>query len=356
MGRDAASATPVTLEDKVAFLRLPSSYPHSPPTVTAVETHMSWVFLAGDLAFKLKKPVRYSYLDFTTLEARFFACREEVRLNSRLAPGVYLGVTPLGVTAAGRLNVEGQGPVADWLVKMRRLPAERMLDWLIENGAASPDAIDKAAARLVAFYRRAPPVSQSPDEVVQRFAREHALDAAVLGDPRFAVDHGLAAEVLDGMRRALGQVRPLISARVELGVYVEGHGDLRPEHVCLLPEPVIIDCLEFSRDLRLLDPFDEVAFLALECERLGAAWVGERFLAVCRRELAHPAPPPLLQFYRAARALLRARLALAHLLEPNPRTPHKWEPRARCYLELANDALGQFSRDMAQNGAGAALW
>lgn len=353
MGDQLASVAAIDLETKLRFLRQPSSYPGLPSSVTAIETHMSWVFLAGDLAFKLKKPIRYAYLDFTALDSRAFACREEVRLNARLAPDVYLDAVPLRVTAAGGLAFGAHGAIVDWLVKMKRLPADRMLDWLIEYGTVLPQDVDAAALRLVTFYRKAEPVKQSADEVWLRFAREHEFDAKVLGDQRFALDGGHVDSVLRDMQRAIEDVRPSIQQRTELGVYVEGHGDLRPEHVCLLPEPVIIDCLEFNRDLRLLDPFDEVAFLGLECERLGAAWIGERLLSECQRQLQHAAPPALIQFYRAARALLRARLALAHLLEPNPRTPQKWEPRARHYLDLANVALQRFHKLASDGGTSA---
>jgi uncharacterized protein len=225
---------------------------------------------------------------------------------------------------------------------MRRLPASRMLDWMIEHGSVKEPEVDAAASLLVAFYKNATAVAQSAEEVWQRFAGEHERDVKMLENRRFDIDHAQAGRVVRYMSAALVDVRPLLQRRSDERAYIEGHGDLRPEHICLLPHPVIIDCLEFSRDLRLLDPFDEIAFLDLECERLGAAWIGRRLLSHCRRELLHPAPVTLHHFYRAARALVRARLALAHLMEPSPRTPEKWEPRARHYIGLAEAALGQF--------------
>jgi len=336
---DLTGLATIGFAEKLRFLREPSSYPHGPEDVTALETHMSWIFLAGAFAFKLKKPVSYEFLDFTTLGRREFACREEVRLNARLAPGVYLGAVPLRLGGAGQLTLEGGGKVVEWLVKMKRLPASRMLDWLIERGTVPEQEVDAAARHLISFYQTAEPVNQSSDQVWQRFAAEHSRDAGVLGNPRFHIDHQQVARVLEDMKTALGAVRPLLQTRSAQNIYVEGHGDLRPEHICLLPEPVIIDCLEFSRELRILDPFDEIAYLDLECDRLGAAWIGQRVLSLCQRELAQPPPPALLQFYRAARALLRARLALAHVTEPAPRLPKKWEPRARHYIALAEAAL-----------------
>lgn len=328
-----------TLTDKVAFLSRPQSYLHRPSEVVVKETHMSWVFLAGDRVYKLKKPVFYPFLDFATLEVRRRNCLEEVRLNARLAQGIYLGVIPLNATDAGEFSLDLPGTVVEWLVCMKRLPAARMLDELIAAGAVDPLDVEKAAAKLMRFYRAAPALDVRADWVIARFAAEHRQDARVLSDSRFDLEPVRTRRTLEGMRAALEHIGPLLQRRAAEKVYVEGHGDLRPEHVCLTTEPAFIDCLEFNRDLRVLDPFDEIAYLALECKRLGAAWVGEIFLSAARQTLSAPAPEPLIAFYRAARALLRARLALAHLLEPNPRTPEKWEPRARQYIAIAEESL-----------------
>ena len=303
---------------------------------------MAWVFLAGELAFKMKKPVRYEFLDFTSLSAREFTCREELRLNRRLAPGVYLEVVALRLDDAGALTFASGGPAVEWLVKMKRLPAERMLDYAMEHRTVNDADIAAVAETLAEFYRTAPPVAQALDLVCQRFSAEHQRNMVLLSDARFKLDHTLAGEVLQRMTKALPAARPLLERRVESGAFIEGHGDLRPEHVCLVSPPVIIDCLEFNRDLRLVDPFDEIAFLDLECERLGEPWIGRKILDICLRELSPAPPAELLAFYRCSRALLRARLALAHLTELNPRLPEKWEPRARTYIALAEAALAQF--------------
>jgi aminoglycoside phosphotransferase family enzyme len=124
---------------------------------------------------------------------------------------------------------------------------------------------------------------------------------------------------------------------------LDGHGDLRPEHICLLHPPVAIDCLEFNPQLRQVDPFDELAYLALECAVAGAPWVGDRVLRGCAAALQdHPAPA-LIHLYTAHRALLRARLAMAHLLDAAPRTPTKWAPQASLYVTHALVALDAFN-------------
>lgn len=338
----------VSIAQKVAVLSDSAIYSHRPQHVDIIETHMAWVFLADEFVFKMKKPVQYEFLDFTTLSAREFTCREELRLNRRLASEIYLGVVPLRQDRAGALTFAGDGPVVEWLVKMKRLPADRMLDYAIEHGTVREADVVRFAEELAAFYRAAPPVAQSLEQICRRFAAEHERNVALLSDGRFELDHVMTGTVLVGMTKALSTARPLLNVRVEAGVFLEGHGDLRPEHVCLVAPPVVIDCLEFNRDMRLVDPFDEIAFLDLECERLGAPWVGQKVFDIYQRELSFPLPDGLFAFYRSTRALLRARLALAHLIESNPRTPAKWEPRARAYVKIAHAGLLQFEAALSR--------
>ncbi|MFM1988612.1 MAG: hypothetical protein RJA99_1569 [Pseudomonadota bacterium] len=347
----AAGPAPTDARDPPAeaarldFLRSSAAFgtPADPQAaVETIETHMAWVFLAGDRAWKLKKAVRFPYLDFSTLAAREQACREELRLNARLAPGVYLGLDALrwdGRTLSRvpePVPAEG-GRTLDWLVRMRRLPRERMLDVLAARGAATPDDVDALAALLADFYRRAPPLPPDPDASVARFAREHATNARLLADPRFAVDG--AADAIARFGHVLARDRDRLRARALDGRLVDGHGDLRPEHVCMTRPPVIIDALEFDPALRRLDPFEEIALLDVECEVAGAPWIGPRIAAALAEALGDDAGPALVPLYRAYRALLRARLALAHLLEPEPRRAAHWRPQAQRFVAAALRAL-----------------
>jgi aminoglycoside phosphotransferase family enzyme len=335
----APEAAAVVLERKVRFLSSPEAYPHRPPEVLVKETHMSWVFLAGDRVFKMKKPVRYPHLDFASLEARESNCREEVRLNARLAPHTYLGVMPLRMTADGRLTLEVEGEVVDWLVRMRRLPEERMLDRLIAQGSVMDTDLDRLAEVLTAFYTQAEPADIPPSTYAYRFAREQAANRDVLSRRSFAVDHGRVPAVLDRLDAAIAQAQGLLEDRLRAGRILEGHGDLRPEHICLSEPLVIFDCLEFNRDLRLVDPFDELAFLGMECSLLGAPWLGPALMDRLAVGLGSRPPETVIRFYTAFRAVVRARLALAHLLDAIPREPAKWEPLATRYLLLAEGAL-----------------
>lgn len=321
------------LADKVALLRRADSYPGAPAEIVARETHMSWVFLAGPDVYKLKKPVRFSYLDFSTLDRREQACRAEVALNRRLAPDVYLGVVPL--TAANGLALDGAGEPVDWLVHMKRLDERFMLDRMIGEGRLVPKDVDRLADVLADFYRRAEPVTLSPAVYVAETRRMLVLNRSVLLDPRFSMPAGLVRCVDAVLDRFLAHFGGLIAARLTARRVVDGHGDLRPEHIFLGEYIRIIDCLEFNARLRIVDPFDEIAYLALECERLGAGWAGARLRRRMTRLLRDGPTDALFTFYHAYRAMLRARLAIAHLYEAQPRTPEKWPPLARAYLALA---------------------
>jgi uncharacterized protein len=327
----------VNLDAKVDLLRSSAGATVAPEIR---ETHMSWVVMDRDTVWKLKKPVRYSFLDFSTLAAREHACREELRLNRRLAPATYLGVVAIVRQFDGRLVLgPADGEIVDWLVKMRRLPAHRALDHAIRVSTVTISQIDALAECLAAFYRAAPTAELGPAAYASRFAAEHSINRNLLLHDRFKPELAGAAVTLDAFDRALEARRPLLDGRVAAGRIVEGHGDLRPEHVFLLDTPVIIDCLEFNRELRLVDPFDELSFLSLECEIAGAAWIGERLFARCTELLDDRPQPQLLAFYRAYRALLRGRLSAAHLFEEQPRDAERWLPQAQRYVALAARAL-----------------
>lgn len=323
-----------SVADKVAFLSRPEAYAHAIGELTRKETHMSWVFLVGDRVYKLKKPVCFPYLDFSTLARREAACRAEFSLNRRLAPDVYIGVTPLVVSRQG-LSLGGEGRIVDWLVVMRRLDDRWALEQVVREGRLDASQLDRLITTLVRFYRRARPVLLSAGAHLAAWPRNLTLNRRVLLDPRFDLPSGLIRRIDCTLRRFVGEHRNMLQARVRRHRIVDGHGDLRPEHIWLDHEVRIIDCLEFNARLRAVDPLDEVAFLTLECERLGAAWAGQYIREGIEQGLREGTSSELFHFYRCYRATLRARLAIAHLFEVLPRTPEKWPRLARTYLDIA---------------------
>lgn len=323
-----------TSADKLALLRQPDAYAHACGEVATRETHMSWLFFAGNRVYKLKKPVRFPFLDFSTLARRERACRAEFALNRRLARDVYLGVTPLTVGPNG-LSIGGDGAVVDWVVVMRRLDEAATLEHAILSGSLRQAQLDELVSVLAQFYRTTRRVFVSPAHHFAVWQRNLAYCRRVLLERRLGLPAGLV-RYIDGVQwRFLVERAALVRRRAIGRSIVDGHGDLRPEHIWLDHAIRIIDCLEFNPSLRAVDPLDEVAFLCLECERLGCRWAADYVRRRMSRALLVRADDPLFAFYRCYRASLRASLAIAHLLEPNPRTPEKWPPLARTYLQFA---------------------
>ena len=327
-----------TEAEKVVFLSRREIWPHVPDEVKVIETHMSWVFLVGARVYKLKKPVRTAFLDFSSIARREAAVDEELRLNRRLAPGVYLGRKAVRIDSEGSLTLGDAGRVVDWLVEMRRLPEDRTLQSLISAGLVTQSDLVPFIKALAVFYRNLAPADITPARFVSGFIREHRETRRVLTNPVLGFDGANITEALVRFEETYKSVRPLLEDRVRAGRVVEGHGDLRPEHVFLTEPTVVIDSLEFNRNLRTVDPFDELAYLCVECARLGADWVLPALRKQLEAALEDRPDPSLLAFYWRYRALLRARIALLHLAEPVLREPGKWRPLARDYLDLARQA------------------
>ncbi len=327
----------VPLRDKVRALRACSTYDEASGPIEAIETHFAWVFLDAHRAYKLKKPVRVGALDQTTLEAREKSCAAEVRLNRRLAPGVYLGVTPLVRREDGTLHVGGPGLTVDWLVVMRRLPSELMLDRAIEAGKVPHERLVKVGELLAQFYSQQPPIEVSPDAYMRRMICGARDDMTELSAPDMALSGALLEPLARQALAACEHVREDLESRARDRRIVEGHGDLKPEHICLSDPPYIIDSLEFSLDLRTLDPGEELAFLSVECERLGNEQAGERIFQSYLRSSRDPISERLMDFYRCRRALVRAKLMAWHLRDPEVRNDRFWATQADTYLRKAQE-------------------
>jgi len=323
------------IEEKVAFLSNAASYPVEADSVEVLETHMSWVFLVGPWVYKLKKPVVRQLFDFTTVDNRYKNCVEEARLNIRLGGDTYIGVEQLSIVAGGGLALGRQGIPVDWLVVMRRLPAASMLETQIKSGAVEYRRVRAAAELLARFYGSAESVQLSGEQYLERLRR------GISDNYRQLVDYSLPGE---RVRSVCNQQMALLennsirfADRATAGCLVEAHGDLRPEHVCLTDPPVVIDCLEFSRDLRIRDPADELSFLAMECEKLGDGEVGKILFEVYGQITGDEPETSLVAFYKAYRASERAKLAIWHLDDDYQERRGPWRQKALDYLAIASD-------------------
>jgi aminoglycoside phosphotransferase family enzyme len=234
------------------------------------------------------------------------------------------------VAPDGRLALNGRGEVCEWLEKMVRLPAADMLDRLIADRRLTPEHVDRIALLLVHFSRPLPP-ERDGTTYPQRLRSDLDANAEALADPAYGLGTARIERLHTALRAAHAACTETLRGRAEAGRLVEGHGDLRPEHVAVLPQPLVIDCLEFNREFRILDPVDELGYLGLECERLGAGWVGPRLLEVYTAAMDDSPPRGLVDFYQAH----RAKLAAWHTRDHHPASDARWLGRAARYLELA---------------------
>ena len=250
---DGAFADPTggQLDDKLRFFGCPATYPCAPGHVVARETHMSWVFMGGDRVYKLKKSVRFVYLDFSTLARREAACRAEYLLNRR--PDVYLGVVPLTISTSG-LAISGDGPAVDWLVVMRRIEENETLDAALRGGWLKPLQIDQLAVTLGALYAHAPRVPLEPEHYLVGWRKALTDNCRVLFNARFGLPQGCVERIARVQRQFYAQRLALLRERIHRRRFVDAHGDLRPEHIWLREPVTINDYLEFDPSLRALDP------------------------------------------------------------------------------------------------------
>jgi len=326
-GRSADSVDDITAA-KLAFLTDPASYPHEPPRVETRETHFAWVFLAGERAYKMKKPSHLRGADWRTTEGRELACREELRLNRRLSAPTYLAVQPLVETASG-FRIGGSGCAVDWLLVMRRLDERRMLDSVLDAGTLVPGDLDAVLRFLIDFYKSRDPLPFTPDTYLQRLhARiEEALSA--LQRVELGLPAGRIGPLTQQLRATFQALRPQLEERATARRIAEIHGDLRAEHVWLGPPVQIIDALEVYADLRMLDTAEEVAMLALECERPTSPWASAYLRDHYRHLAADPISTRIFEFYMALRAVTHAKLAIWHLDDPQQfPDPAPWRARA----------------------------
>lgn len=331
--------TSLSIDDKVAFLSQPAAYPFAAGAVDVKETHMSWVFLVNGFVYKMKKPVSYDLFDHRTLKSRLVNSREEIRINSFLAKDIYLGVVPLVMNAMGRPELEGKGETVEWLVKMKRIPEANMLDYAIEHCCLDEKEVRDAAVLLARYYETAPVVSVKRDEYLRKVEVDIRLTHLQLCLPLYGFTAVLLKKISEGLLAFLSDHSALLLERIKAKKIIDAHGDLRPEHICLKPVPLIIDRLEFCKALRGMDTAEELAYLSMECEMLGNRRVGELFLEEYTRCIGDVVPGSLLQFYKAKKAFTRAYLVIRHIEEDRYKNDPKWPAKAAAYLRLAEACL-----------------
>lgn len=322
-----------------ALLR-PSAWPWPVERVRLVETHISRVLIGGDHAVKLKRPVRYSFVDYSTLERRYQACLDEVRLNRLLSDDIYQGVVPILQDGDGyRIGeVDEGGEAVDWAVLMRRIDDADLLSERLRSGDV-PDALaDLLADRLVPFHQQRPAWGDDDPDAALGVLADVLIEN--LDELHPFADDPLPSGELDlvdrEVRRFIEERHDLLRERVARGWVREGHGDLRCEHVVVERGRVqIVDCTEFNVDLRRADVASDLAFLLMDLHRLGAPDEVTRRLVDRYRDAGIDLPPSLLRLYWIHRALVRAKVLCLRLpdVSGDERKAIAW--RAVDYLHVA---------------------
>ncbi|TDJ78470.1 MAG: hypothetical protein E2O39_01425 [Planctomycetota bacterium] len=333
------------MESIRSALARPEAYAGPPRAVTTLETHISMLFFVDDRVYKVKKDIALPFLDFSTPERRRHFCEEEVRLNRRLAPDVYLGVVPVRRDDAGVIRMGGEGATIDWAVEMVRLPEHRMLASLLDEGEVDNEQMNALAELLVAFHGDA---TRGPS--IDRFGSPGAIAAIVLenfaetrefadpASPLWTVSRRMHSFLEDRARAALGEHRTLFTRRVREGRICEGHGDLHAGNLCYMVDGIVAyDCIEFDERFRHGDVACDLAFLAMDLDRRGypafAAFLVRRY-----GELAgDPDLARIVNFYKGYRAMVRAKVASmsARGSEPGGERREAARREAMSYFQLA---------------------
>lgn len=314
----------------------PAFYAHRPAAVELIETHISWVFLAGEYVYKVKKPVSLGFLDFRTLARRRHFCAEEIRLNQRLAPRAYLDVVRV-TRARGAYHLGGTGRTFEVAVWMRRLPADRMLDALVASGKADHRLMEDTARTIADFHSRAatgPAIARfGRVAVIRRNLEENLAQTAHF--PPEALPPTTRDGVASSLRQALRGQRRRFSERIRAGRIRDCHGDLQAQHVCCTDPIQVFDCIEFNHRFRYGDTAGEIAFLAMDLDVLGRPDLALDFVNAYLDASGDYGAVPLLDFYRAYRAWVRGKVYGLQAADPARADHAELVRRARSYFELA---------------------
>jgi aminoglycoside phosphotransferase family enzyme/predicted kinase len=334
----------------VAALQNPKIYPERPANVELVQTHVSAIFFAGEHVYKVKKPVNFGFLDFTTLEKRKYYCQQEVDLNRRLAKEVYLGVVEIRSHQGLLVIGEGQGEVIEYAVKMKRLPLDCMMDQWLTREAITPAVAEKIAAKIAGFHAQA---ATSPE--ISKFGNIHTIRGNL--EENFSqtkkyvgrlLPQDLYEETIEANRRFLEHHLPLFQKRITDGKIRDCHGDLHLQHICLGKEITIFDCIEFNRRFRYSDVAADIAFLLMDLDyhrqSLLSSDLASHYLRISRDWLLYL----LLDFYKSYRAYVRGKVTSFRMEDRNISAQEKASSREEAgrYYRLSHTYALRMNRPM----------
>ncbi|BAN50601.1 bifunctional aminoglycoside phosphotransferase/ATP-binding protein [Metapseudomonas resinovorans] len=299
----------------IAALQNPALYPHPVEGFQVIETHISWVLLTGSYVYKVKKPVNFGFLDFTDLDQRRHFCEEELRLNQRLTRDLYLEVLPISGSHEAP-QIGGEGPAIEYVLKMRQFPQENLLSAVQARGELTPAHIDELAERIASFHLAAPKVAVehplgTADAVMMPVRQNFEQIRPLIGEKADLQQ----LEALEAWAESSHErLEPLLAKRKQQGFIRECHGDIHLGNATLIDgEVVLFDCIEFNEPFRFTDVYADIAFIAMDLEDRGLKSLSRRLVSQYLEHTGDYEGLELLNFYKAYRALVRAKIALFSL-------------------------------------------
>jgi len=305
----------MTHSQLIETMKMVNFYPHNPAEVELIETHISYVFIAGDIVYKVKKPVSFDFLDFTSLEKRKFYCEEELRLNKRLAPDTYLDVVAISRDSQGNITLGKGIEIIDYAVRMKKLPADRMLKTLLFKGLVGKTIMDNVAEKIVAFHQQA----QTGGHIdamggiknIRHNQEENFTETA--NYINITIPEYQYKFIKDYVEKFLVEKKALFKKRVTDHKIRDGHGDLHLEHICIANEIIIFDCIEFNERFRYGDVTEDVAFLTMDLDFNGYPQHADTFAQSYIKHSGDADLLTLLNFYRCYYAYVRGKVTSLRL-------------------------------------------
>lgn len=312
------------LEKLIRAMSAPSFYPHGPNEVEVIQTHISVVFIAGDLVYKIKKPVNFGFLDFTTLEKRKYFCNQEVLLNSRFSAGIYLDVVPI-FENCNKPTLKEEGKVIDYAVLMRRIPENRLMINLLDQDEITGEMLDRVADRLAYFHSQAVTtdsiasfgsIKVIQQNLMENFEQTQSYVGRTIEASTHEAVRALSFDFLDARRE-------LFEQRMKSGFIRDCHGDLHVDHVVILEEIMLCDCIEFNDRFRYGDTASDLSFLLMDLDYRGFPAFSKRIASRYAETSGDSGLLELIDFYKSYRAFVRGKVVSFRLDEPEISEPEK---------------------------------
>ena len=325
-------------EQNLASLLEKNAYSHKVSEISRIDTHISWLFLTGNFVYKIKRPVKFTFLDFSTLEKRKFFCEEEIRLNRRLSPDIYLDVVPV-CEQDGLLNLKNQGNIVDYAVKLKQLPSEKKMDLLLKNKKVTKKHIEELAQIISTFHNKVDTITD------KKYGNCSIVKSQIddLSTVKAKIEEELSLgskidSILGKCDSFIDKNKALFEKRQLACKIKDCNGDLHSANIFLADKIYVFDCIEFNKDFRYIDTASEIAFMCMDLDYFKQEKLSNAF-AESYVSLANDSDLlKLLDLYKSYRANVRAKVASLELLHPISEEQKKSAlERIGKYLELAEE-------------------